>query len=141
MVDQTKLTKTKYVAGKSNLSRHVNSKDFVHYSAVTDDIFEVLSTPRQIAFDTPIQIGYWVLQLAKLRLLEFVYLFIRKYLNESAFQISQCDTDAVYISLSKSSFEEAVKPEMRESYNTMVYGSCTNGADPDQEVHLSRSVM
>ena len=62
------------------------------------------------------QIGYFVYQYAKLRMLQFYYDFLDKYVDRSDFQVCQMDTDSLYLALSTTSLELAVKPEMRHQF-------------------------
>ena len=47
--------------------------------------------------DVPIQVGCAVYDLAKLRMLEFYYDFIDKYIDRSDIVYCQMDTDSAYI--------------------------------------------
>ena len=58
--------------------------------------YEVLSTKRTIAMDLPMQIGVAVYHLAKLRMLDFYYNFIDKYIDRSDFSLTEMDTDSNY---------------------------------------------
>lgn len=46
------------------------------------------------------QIGFSILNYAKLSLLSFYYDFLFKYLNRNDFEFLECDTDSSYIALS-----------------------------------------
>ena len=50
--------------------------------------------------DTPMQIGCAVYQLAKLRMLEFYYDCLDKYIDRSDFQYVEMDTGLAYLGLS-----------------------------------------
>jgi hypothetical protein len=66
--------------------------------------------------DIPVQIGFTVYQLAKLRMLEFYYDCIDFYLDRSDYQAIQMDTDSMYLALSDTSFDKLVKPELMVEY-------------------------
>ncbi len=66
--------------------------------------------------ELPLQIGVAVYHLAKLRMLQFYYQFIDKYVDWSDFEMCQMDTDSNYIAFSEDSIEKLIKPEMREEY-------------------------
>jgi hypothetical protein len=59
-------------------------------------MYEVISTKREIVFDLPLQIGVAVYHLAKLRMLDFYYNFIDKYIDRSDFALTEMDTDSNY---------------------------------------------
>ena len=47
--------------------------------------------------DLPLQIGVAVYHLAKLRMLDFYYNFIDKYIDRSDFELLEMDTDSNYL--------------------------------------------
>ena len=55
-------------------------------------------------------------QYAKLRMLQFYYDFLDKYVDRSDFQMCEMDTDSAYIAISGDSVESLVKPELREKF-------------------------
>ena len=77
------------------------------------DTFEVQSCKKAIKLNLPLQIGFFVYQNAKLRMLQFYYDFLDKYLDRSDFQYYEMDTDSAYIAIAGESVESLVKPELR----------------------------
>jgi hypothetical protein len=71
--------------------------------------------------DLPLQIGVAVYHLAKLRMLEFYYNFIDKYIDRSDFEMCQMDTDSNYFAFSADSIDKLIKPEMIDEYNKDKY--------------------
>ena len=64
----------------------------------------------------PIQCGISVYQLAKLRMLEFYYDFLDKYVDRRDFELIQMDTDSMYMALSDDCIDNVVKDEMKHEY-------------------------
>jgi hypothetical protein len=64
----------------------------------------------------PVQIGFAVNQLAKLRMLEFYYDCLDYYCERSNFQYCLMDTDSAYIGISGESLKDIVKPELKEEF-------------------------
>ena len=62
------------------------------------------------------QIGFFVYQYAKLRMLQFYFDFMDKYLDRSDFQYCEMDTDSAYIAIAGQSVEHLVKPELRGEF-------------------------
>ena len=58
--------------------------------------FEIKEGKRQVTITRPYQCGIAVYQLAKLRMLEFFYDFLDKYLDQSDFELIQMDTYSMY---------------------------------------------
>ena len=59
---------------------------------------------------------YWILQLAKLRMLEFYYLFLDRYLQREDFELLEMDTDSLYLAIAAPSLQEAVRPALKTEF-------------------------
>ena len=57
----------------------VGNKRFRQLDVVTDDAYEVTSSKARVTYDLPHHIGFFVYQYAKLRMLEFYYDFVDRY--------------------------------------------------------------
>ena len=69
-----------------------------------------------VKHDLPIQIGFWVYCLAKMRMLEFYYDFLIKFFDQSKFELSQMDTDSLYFAIVGSKLEDILKPDMHSTF-------------------------
>ena len=83
---------------------------------VDNDLYEVKSLKKHVIFDLPIQIGMFVYSWAKLKMLEFVYDCIKKYIPDDCYEFIEMDTDSLYLSLCSNSLDDVVKPELREEF-------------------------
>ena len=63
----------------TSLSLLVGNKRFRQLDVVTDDAYEVTSNKARVTYDLPLHIGFFVYQYAKLRMLEFYYDFVDRY--------------------------------------------------------------
>ena len=61
--------------------------------------YEVEKTKKKINLDLPIHIGVFILNYAKLRMLEFYYDFLDYYLHHEDFEILEMDTDSNYLGI------------------------------------------
>ena len=89
------------------------------YFATLDEIgkaYELESRKPRITIRRPFQVGIAVYQQAKLRMLEFYYDFLDRYLDRKDFELIQMDTDSNYLAISGKSLEDIVKPDMREEF-------------------------
>ena len=57
----------------------VNNKRFRQLDVVAEDAYEVTSSKARVTYDLPHHIGFFVYQYAKLRMLEFYYDFVDRY--------------------------------------------------------------
>ena len=89
----------------------VNNKRFYNLEEL-DDIVEIETKKSNIKLDIPIQVGFFVLEYAKLLLLQFYYDFLAVFLPFDSFALIESDTDSMYFSLSCFCFccEDSIKP-------------------------------
>ena len=80
------------------------------------EAYELESRKSRITIRRPFQIGIAVYQLAKLRMLEFYYDFLDRYIDRKDFELIQMDTDSNYMAISGKKLEDIVKPELREEF-------------------------
>jgi len=73
----------------------------------------------------PIPLGYFILQFAKLRMLEFYYDFMDRYIDRSDFQYCEMETESAYMAITGSNLE-IIKPDMYEKYLHGLTGFCTD---------------
>ena len=74
----------------------------------------------------PIIVGYFILQYAKLRMLELYYNFFDKFCDVQKIEELEMDTDSLYLSLAHENFYECIQPEMRSIWNEMRSNDCTD---------------
>ena len=96
--------------------KKVNSPLFKKLTPLSDNWNEVETKKEVLKHNLPLQIGFFVYQYAKLRMLEFHYQLIDKYIDRSNYQLCEMDTDSYYMVLSTTTLEEAVRPELRQQF-------------------------
>ena len=57
----------------------INNKRFRQLDVVTDNAYEITSNKARLTYDRPLHIGFFVYQYAKLRMLQFYYDFVVRY--------------------------------------------------------------
>ena len=102
--------------GDAKASRKANSPFFRHLTPITDTVFEVEMKKKTIRFNLPHQIAFFVYQYAKLRMLQFYYDCIDKFIPREMFEYSQMDTDSAYMGLASDRLEKLVRPELMEQF-------------------------
>ena len=90
----------------------VNDSLFRTLTPLTEHVFEVEMAKSKLNWNLPLQIGFFVYQYAKLRMLQFHFDLVDKYLSRDDYQLCEMDTDSLYMALSKPTFEEAVQPNL-----------------------------
>jgi hypothetical protein len=76
--------------------------------------------------------GITVYYLAKLRMLQFCYNSIDKYIDRSDFELLEMDTDSNCLTFSEDNIEKLIKPHMREAYEMDKYNFLPRDS---QELH------
>ena len=109
ITNKEKHTKVQYATGRKT-ARFTNDPLFQHMSQINDDIYEVQLRKATIKHDMPMQIGFWVYSLAKMRMLEFYYDFLIKFFDRTKFELSQMDTDSLYLAIAGETLETILKP-------------------------------
>ena len=137
LMDQMKFEKTSLVQGEQTARGKINSPRFKQLDMLGEELYEMSEAPSKIRLKIPIYIGYQILQLAKLRMLEFAYDFLAKYIERPLYQYLYCDTDSLYVSLAKESLEECVSASKREEFTSLSREYCGEERSPD--AFLSRT--
>jgi len=80
------------------------------------DAYELESRKPRITIRRPFQVGIAVYQLAKLRMLEFYYDLLDKYVDRRDFETIRMDTDSNYMAISGERLEDVVRPELKAEF-------------------------
>ena len=99
IMDKTKHLNIHYADGRGAAQLKINNPRFKKCGEIIDDVYELELAKDKICFNLPIQLGYHILQLAKLRMLEFQYDCLGKFCDERNFEYIEMDTDSAYISI------------------------------------------
>ena len=78
--------------------------------------YEIQHRKPLFVIKRPFQIGITVYQLSKLRMLEYYYDFLEKYLDRRDFELIQKDTDSLYMG---KKLEDNIRPELKEEFKTI----------------------
>ena len=126
LIDKSKHSKIVYVSGRHDACLKVNDPRFKSLTELDDDHYEVVMSKRRIKMDMPIQLGYFILQYAKLRMLQFYYDCIDRFCDRVDYEYLEMDTDSAYMGLSAPRLIDIVKPEMREEFLKQLENHCTD---------------
>ena len=135
--DKALIAKMSKLIGNSSYGRMITNKEkhhdivYVDESEISTEIidnhsydmtelpvgyYEVEKTKKKINLDFPIHIGAFILNYAKLRMLEFYYDFLDYYLSREDFQILEMDSDSNYLGITAGNVEDLIKPELKEQF-------------------------
>ena len=94
----------------------INNKRFRQLDVVTEDAYEIEMNKSVVKYTLPLHIGLFVYQYAKLRMLQFYYDFVDRYVERPLFQYCEMDTDSAYIALAGESIDGLVRADRRAHY-------------------------
>ena len=118
----------KYCHGDNEACKYVNDSQFRDLTCLDPEqqVYEIEMAKRRITFNMPIQLGFFILQYSKLRMIDFYYSFMLKYVDRSDFEYIEMDTDSAYMALSGKKREDVIKPSMKDQYMKGFTGLCTD---------------
>ena len=93
IVDRSRHTVTKYLTDEKTHSA-VNSKLFKRLNHITDQLYEVELVKSEIEHREPIIVGFFILQYAKLRMVELYYNFFKNFCDTDKYEELEMDTDS-----------------------------------------------
>ena len=125
-MDQEKFQDVGYVKGEGCAMMEANLPQFKKLTqlAEEDDYYEIEKAKETLRLNLPIQLGYFILQYAKLHMLQFYYDFMDTYVDRADFEYCEMDTDSAYMALSGPDFLSVVKPDMKARYLEGLEGYC-----------------
>ena len=83
--------------------------------------------------DLLVQIGLNAYLNAKLPMLKFFYLFLKKYILDCHFELLEIDTDSIYFSISKENLDDCIPPHLKASYFRDKLKWLTSEVSPNHE--------
>ena len=124
IMDRSRHTVTKYLNDEKTHSA-INSKMFKRLNHITDQLYEVELVKSEIEHREPIIVGFFILQYAKLRMLELYYNFFKKFCDTDKYEELEMDTDSFYLALSEKKLKDVILPEKRAEWNQIRSEDCT----------------
>ena len=112
IMDCSQHTVTKYL-NDEKIHSAINSKMFQRLNHITDQLYEVELVKTEIEHREPINFGFFMLQYAKLRMLEIYCNFFKKFCDTDKYEELEMDTNSFYLSLSEQKLEDVILPEKR----------------------------
>ena len=120
IMDQEKFKSIKYVQGEGEAMMEANLPQFKKLTRLLmeEEYYKIEKDKRSLRMNLPIQIGYFILQYAKLRMLQFYFDFMIKFVSPENFQYCEMDTDSAYMALAGTTLGYVIKPEMLHAYHS-----------------------
>ena len=93
-MDRSRHRVTKYLSDEKTLSA-INSKLFKRLNHITDQLYEVELVKSEFEHREPIIVGFYILQYAKLRMLELYHNFFKIFCDTDKYEELEMDTDSL----------------------------------------------
>ena len=100
IMDKERHQDIKYVKGERKASMLVNDKSFKKLTILDNDLYEIECAKKKICLNLPIYLGYFILQYAKLRMLEWYYDCLDEFVAREDFEYMEMDTGMHELGLS-----------------------------------------
>ena len=123
IMNRSRHTVTKYLSDEKTPAA-INSKLFKKLDRVNYSLYEVELAKAQNEHKEPIVVGFFILQYAKLRMLELYYNFFTRFCDVNQFEELEMDTDSLYLALAEKEVEDCIRPEMRAEWQTLRSNDC-----------------
>ena len=120
-MNKLKQTKVSYI-NKDKAYVKINDPFFRDITKVDDIMYEFEMNKKSHKLNNPIHVSIAIYQLAKLKMLEFYYDCVDKYIDRSDFQYLSMDTDSAYIAFTdEHPFENLIKKDMINDFQKNKY--------------------
>ena len=125
IMDRSRHTVTKYLSDEKTHSA-INSKLFKRPNRKTDQLYEVELVKSEMEHRESIIVGFFILQYAKLRMLELYYNFFKKFCDTGKYEELEMDTDSLFLALSEKKLEGVILPKKRAEWDQLRSKDCTD---------------
>ena len=126
LLEKSKHTTTTYVHDIHKAKLLINNPRFMQCTDMGDGYYEMQMRKYAINYDLPVQLGFFILAYAKLRMLQFYYDFLDHYISRDHFQLAQMDTDSMYFAICEESILDVIKPDMKDAYLENTLHQCND---------------
>ena len=109
-MDRSHHTVTKYLSDEKTHGT-IRTKLFKRLHHINVQLYEVEFVTAEIEHREPIIVGFFILQYAKLRMLELYYNSFERFCGVNKFQEVEMDTDSLYLALSEKELYNCIREE------------------------------
>ena len=123
IMDRSRHTITKNLNdGKTH--KAINEPFFKKLNTVEKDLYEVELLKSTIDHREFIIVGFFILQYAKLRMLELYYNFFDKFCDVNKFEELEMDTDSFYLTVAEEKLYDSIQLEKRDIWEKLRENDC-----------------
>ena len=125
IMDRSRHTVAKYLSDEKTHGA-TNTKVFKRLDHINDQLYEVEMAKAEIELREPIIVWFFILQYAKLRMLELYYNFFDRFCDVNKFEELEMDTDSLYLALSEKELYDCIREESKADWRLWRTEDCKN---------------
>ena len=99
---------------------------FKRLNHITDRLYEVELVKSEVEHREPIIVGFFILQYAKLRMLDLYYSFFKTFCDTDMYEELEMDTDSFYLALSVENLGDVFFAEKRAEWDQLHSKDCSD---------------
>ena len=108
------------------VDKFINNRFFKTLNELPEEIYEEEMSKTRIEHKEPIIVAFFILQYAKLTMLQLKYNFFSTFCDKNKYKLIEMDTDSLYMALSKERIAKIIRPEMQTLWYWMRQSDCSN---------------
>ena len=115
IMDRSRHTVMKY-SNAEKTHGAINTKFFKRLDHINDQLYEVELAKAEIEHREPIIVGFFILQYAKLRMLELYYNLFERFCDVNKIEELETDSDSLYLALSEKELYDCIREESKAEW-------------------------
>ena len=123
IMDLSRHTVTK-ILNEEKTHGAINTKFFKSLDHINDQLYEVELAKAEIELREPFIVGFFILQYAKLRMLELYYNFFERFCDVNKIKELEMDTDSLYLALSEKELYDCIGEEAKAEWDLLRTKNC-----------------
>ena len=98
---------------------------------MNNSLYEIGLAKAKIEHKERIIVGFFILQNAKLRMLDLYYNFFTRFCDINKFEDLEMDTDSLYLALAEKELEDCIRRELRAEWQRLRSNDCVDSLTVD----------
>ena len=135
IMDRSKHAMTNYL-GDQKTHEAINNQFFKRLNIVAKDLYEVEVVKSTIEHREPIIVGFFILQYAKLRMLQLYYNFFDKFCDVNKFEELEMNTASLYLALADEYLDDCILRSKRTEWTERRSKDCRDDLRADAKKQL-----
>ena len=119
----------------------INEPLFKRLNNVQKDLNDIELLKSFIEHKEPIKVGFFILQYAKVRMLELYYNFFDKFCDVYNFEELEMDTDLLYLALDEEKLYDCFPPEKKGDWEKLREKHCRDSFRADSKTNFSTNML